>query len=662
MHVMGFAITRGIRVAVCLLLAAALFIASATWANPARSQEDQGNAATGPIDPVAGAWMTYRGERTVAGEPQPQAFSLRVTYEFPPGAPPDGKVLDAAVTETGPEGEVVSSRTFSLQTNDRIYSSQDGAEEGYWLYWLAPGLDKDDTANVESATELKVVEVQDFDFRGNVYGVAKMSGSGVELLVERRTGLVFRIAREGGETLQIEDTNMLAHYPAWGYCLDDAAVGGSLADLAEEYPDLVEVSSLGKSAKGRDIWVAHVTDFTSNEPKRTVVMDAAAEGDAPEGCSFLLEFLEELVREAGEGEESLDLLRQLSIYVVPLVNPDGARRWLAMPDPAESLLIAGQAPRNGNLVNINRNFDMRWEEGSRDPSTWDYAGPAAFSEPESQAIGRLLEDVPADLYLSLHTGGDLINAPWNWSEDPGSNPERSFYQGLLADLSQTFPFPYGIGASAAPFTGSSTDWAYEGNGASSPICFDLYMHRPAEGELADDNGGLLSVYPQHREAISFLMENLQSYLAVDIMTSEIEVEVNVPIDAVVEITVSGKRALPNVTARLILPEDSGLKFSSMAEKEVGLGDLEPGSSAKVTWSLEGRTSGSSTATVVVTSTYPGYDHIPGTYGAEVRISISTHRTLLVLILLSALILLVLGMVFLSMRKHRRASGRESRAE
>src|SRR5690606_33735431 len=132
------------------------------------------------------------------------------------------------------------------------------------------------------------------------------------------------------------------------------------------------------------------------------------------------------------------------------------------------------------------------------------------------------------------------------------------------------------------------------------------------------------------------MENLQSYLAVDIMTSEIEVEVNVPIDAVGEITVSGKRALPNVTARLILPEDSGLKFSSMAEKEVGLGDLEPGSSAKVTWSLEGRTSGSSTATVVVTSTYPGYDHIPGTYGAEVRISISTHRTLLVLILLSAL--------------------------
>lgn len=129
-----------------------------------------------------------------------------------------------------------------------------------------------------------------------------------------------------------------------------------------------------------------------------------------------------------------------------------------------------------------------------------------------------------------------------------------------------------------------------------------------------------------------------------------------PIDAAAEIAVRGKRRLPGARARLVLPDDSGLKFSSMSEKEVELGDLEPGSSAKVTWNLEGRSSGSSAATVVVTSSHPGYDHIPGTYSAEMGISVSTQRTWLVLILLSVLILLILGMVLLSMRKHRRASG------
>jgi hypothetical protein len=647
------------RLMICLLAMTALFAMTMCAPAPVQGQEGQEEIITGPIDPAAGAWMTYRGERTVPDQPAPQLFSIRLEYSFPSEGPRDGKALGVTITESDAEGQAVSSRSFLVQTIDRFYRSQDGAEEGYWTYWLMSGLDKEDTVSVGAGTKLTADEVQDFEYKGKEFQVARMRGEGIELLVEQRTGLVFRIARDGGETLQIEDTNMLANYSAWGYSLNDAAVRSRLDSLAIDHPDLVEVSSLGKSTKGRDIWGAHITDFTSNNTKSEVVIDATTEGDAPEGCAFLLDFLDGLVRKAEEDEAAADLLGRLNIYAVPLVNPDGLQRWLAMPSSEESPSLHSQAPRNGNLVNINRNFDMKWEEGNHDPASADFAGPLPFSETESQILGKLFEDVPADLYLSLHTGSDLINAPWNWSEQPSSNPELDLYKSVLSEISDVFGFPRRVGSPGPPFTGSSTDWAYEGNGASSPICFDLYMHRPDEGEVSEKNGGILEAYAPHREAMSILMENLQSYLAVDIIAAELRVEVNVPIDAVVEIQVSGKRALPDARARLILPEESGLKFSPMAEKEVDLGDLEPGSSVNVTWNLEGKASGSNTATVVLTSSYPQYERIPGTYSAEMEISISTQRTWLVLVLLSVMVLLVLVMVFLSMRKHHRTSQQQS---
>ena len=385
-----------------------------------------------------------------------------------------------------------------------------------------------------------------------------------------------------------------------------------------------------------------------------MTIDAATAGDAAEGSAFVLDLLEEMLRMAGDDDVVAGLLDRLHIYVLPLVNPDGLQRWLAMPDPGESTVLSSQAPRNGRLVNVDRNFDIKWEQGVRDPASPDYGGPAPFSETESQALRKPFEDIPVDLSISLHTGEDLISAPWNWSETSASNPEWSFYQGILSEISAFFPYPTSVGAPGAPFTGSSTDWAYEGNGASSPVCFDLYLHELDVNEVSEGGeDGLLSAYSPQREAILYLMENIQSYLGVNINTPEPRAEVNVPIDVTVQISVSGKRALPDTEVRLILPDDSGLKLATMSEKEVQLGDLEPGSTAEVSWNLEGKTNGTFTAEVILTSSYPEYARIPGTYGTEMEITVSSQRTWLVLVLLTLLVLAVLGMILLSMRKHRR---------
>ena len=504
-------------------------------------------------------------------------------------------------------------------------------------------------------------EEKEYEFQGNKYQTLIMRGEGIELEVERRTGLVFRLAREGAENLVIDDTNMLAQYSLWGYYPDNTEVGERLEGLANSFPDLVEFSSIGESMKGRDIWTAHVTDFTSIEAKHPVLLTAALDGDAPQGSDFLLDFLDQLVERAQEEEGLAELLKEMEVYVIPLLNPDGLERWLAMPDPSESEKLSSQAPLNGNLVRLNRNFAVKWPEGNMEPGSSDYAGSEPFSESESQALRNLLEDIPVSMYINLQNGVNHIITPWNWNSSPASNPEKNLYDSILSELSLIFPFSLRVGI-PSPFPGSATDWAYEGNGASSPLCFNFYMEEVAVDEEAGDEGsditeleerGSLTVYAPFAEAAYYLIEHLQSFLAVDINTSDYSAEVNVPLDIEVEIVIDWRRSLPDAEARLVLTNGSGVKLATKSEKEVELGNLLPGSSTTVTWEIEGKTSGTYIAEVVITSSYPEYPNIPGNYAEQIEIVISTQRTWLVLVLLSILVLFILTLVFLSMRKHQR---------
>jgi hypothetical protein len=188
------------------------------------------------------------------------------------------------------------------------------------------------------------------------------------------------------------------------------------------------------------------------------------------------------------------------------------------------------------------------------------------------------------------------------------------------------------------------------------------MEEVAVDEEAGDEGsnvteleerGSLTVYAPFAEASYYLIEHLQSFLAVAIITSDYSAEVNVPLDIEVEIVIDGRRALPDAEARLVLTNGSGVKLATKSEKEVELGNLLPGSSTTVTWEIEGKTSGTYIAEVVITSSYPEYTNIPGNYTEQIEIVISTQRTWLVLVLLSILVLFILTLVFLSMRKHQK---------
>ncbi len=100
---------------------------------------------------------------------------------------------------------------------------------------------------------------------------------------------------------------------------------------AEEFPQLVQVQSLGKSYEGRDIWLATLTNRATGaaEEKPALWVDGnihASEVSPSSACLYLIQALT-----SGYGKHA-DFTRALdtrTFYVCPRLNPDGAELALA---------------------------------------------------------------------------------------------------------------------------------------------------------------------------------------------------------------------------------------------------------------------------------------------------------------------------------------------
>jgi len=121
-------------------------------------------------------------------------------------------------------------------------------------------------------------------------------------------------------------------------------------------------------------------------------------------------------------EENAHLLKDYDWVILPMVNPDGyehtqtgtlARMWRKTRQPYKS----GTTTCYG--ADPNRNFDFHWnEEGaSSNPCADTYAGPTAFSEPETIVVRDLMHSLSdrGVMYLTIHSYGNYLLYPWGWT-------------------------------------------------------------------------------------------------------------------------------------------------------------------------------------------------------------------------------------------------------
>ncbi|NLK20489.1 MAG: LysM peptidoglycan-binding domain-containing protein [Epulopiscium sp.] len=200
--------------------------------------------------------------------------------------------------------------------------------------------------------------------------------------------------------------------------------------LEMRYPFLT-VDTIGKSVEGRNLYMIKLGDGP-----REVFFNGSHHANEWITTPLLMKWIEQFSKAFARGGiirgyPTRTIWEQATIYIVPMVNPDGVE-----------LVINGISPRNprynqvvgwnrGDIdfsrwkanirgVDLNRNYNASWEEykeveaslGINGPGPYLYAGPNPESEPESKAVADFTRSHNFRLVLSYHTQGEVIF--WNY--------------------------------------------------------------------------------------------------------------------------------------------------------------------------------------------------------------------------------------------------------
>ena len=197
--------------------------------------------------------------------------------------------------------------------------------------------------------------------------------------------------------------------------------------LKARYP-FIEVGSIGNSVLGKTIYYIRL-----GRGPREVFYNASHHANEWITTGVVMKFAENYSRAYSvggsiRGYNIPELFNNNSIYIVPMVNPDGVdlvNLWPNYTDPAyheAALLNRTGLPlpqvwkANIRGVDLNLNYPADWEAEKQDelemgitgPAPRDYGGEFPLSEPESRAMVNFTRQHDFRLVIAYHTQGEVI--------------------------------------------------------------------------------------------------------------------------------------------------------------------------------------------------------------------------------------------------------------
>jgi murein peptide amidase A len=139
---------------------------------------------------------------------------------------------------------------------------------------------------------------------------------------------------------------------------------------------------IGRTVMGHPILALHFPPPSYARPRPAAVLFGAIHGDEPLGVHCLGMLAEELVAQP-PGRET---------WIVPVLNVDG---------------LAAGTKNNANDVDLNRNFAANNWQAAHEPGY--FPGGAPESEPETQALVKLIADSGATRLIALHSPFRTVN-------------------------------------------------------------------------------------------------------------------------------------------------------------------------------------------------------------------------------------------------------------
>lgn len=190
----------------------------------------------------------------------------------------------------------------------------------------------------------------------------------------------------------------------------------------------IEVGSIGKS-----VWDSELYYIRLGTGKNKIMYNGAHHGMEWITSAMLMYFARDVLKakadaKALHGFDVAALCKRTSLYIVPMVNPDGVQlsalglpRRLQQSEKQTLLRMNGSAEfkhwqANARGVDLNHNYDAMWyrskvlepEYGIYAPGPTRFSGESPESEPESHALAEFTRRHSFNMTIAFHSQGKVI--------------------------------------------------------------------------------------------------------------------------------------------------------------------------------------------------------------------------------------------------------------
>ena len=179
----------------------------------------------------------------------------------------------------------------------------------------------------------------------------------------------------------------------------------SIDAVVAAHPDICRKVTIGTSVQSRPIVAVVVSDNVyTEEIEPEMRIHGGIHGNEPVASTTTLNYLEVLTDSYATSPMCEYIVNNTETWIIPVLNPDG---------------YFHDQRTNAHGVDLNRNLSYMW--------TGAGGGSAPFCEPETQALRDItMQDWPTiDNFinpftagLSLHSGAECFNSPWNYTKSP----------------------------------------------------------------------------------------------------------------------------------------------------------------------------------------------------------------------------------------------------
>jgi hypothetical protein len=185
-----------------------------------------------------------------------------------------------------------------------------------------------------------------------------------------------------------------------------------LKKISNQY-NFIEYNSIGTTHNGLEIPALKINS-NNKVDKIPIFFNCAHHANELSSTEHCYDIIYQIIK-----DENKDYLNHLTIWIVPIVNPDGSQIFW------EQSISKGR--KNGREVDLNRNYPFMWgkQNGSSGNINHEfYRGAEPLSENESKSVSQLAEQNRFLFSVSYHDDGKKILIPY--TTDRIKNPSEDY--------------------------------------------------------------------------------------------------------------------------------------------------------------------------------------------------------------------------------------------